>query len=231
MKYHFFGKDCVINQSWTNLEILEKKLQEAGFEFEFKPLLVNQIHGDQVIVVDQVSKIYPPVNLPKADALVTNIKNLPICIITADCAPIIFVDEKAEIIGIAHAGWKGAKKGIIENTVNEMIKLGAKIENIQAKIGPTIAQKSYEVGEEFFEDFIKENSENSVFFKQAKQPGKYNFDLPAYCISRLKKAGIRQIQDNKIDTYSNEEILFSFRRSYHRNEQDCGRNIGVVMLN
>lgn len=230
MKYHFFGKDCLINRNWSNIEVLCDNLRDKNFAFNYNPLLVNQIHSNLVLVVDDVAKIHGKENLPKADAIVTNIKSLPICVVTADCTPILLFDKKAKICAAVHAGWRGAKQGIIKNTVDEMVKLGANNKDIEAVIGPTISQDSYEVGEEFFADFIKDDENNQIFFKKAVVEGKFLFDLPFYCQARLQECKLGLIQDQKIDTYKNEEILFSYRRSFHKQEQDCGRNVSVIML-
>lgn len=230
IKFKFFGKDCVIDRALTKPEEFKQKLQNLGFKYDYNPLFLNQIHGNEVVVVDTPEKIYQS-PFPKADALVTNIKNLPIIVITADCVPLIFYDEIHEIIAVAHAGWKGAKSGIIENTIEKMLSIGAKIENIKIQIGPCIRQKSYEISQEFHSDFVKDDVNNESFFIKGEKSGHFMFDLPQYCISRLEKFGITQIKDEKIDTYSNEEILFSYRRSTHRNEPDCGRNISVIVLN
>ena len=236
VKFHFFGKDCFLDNSLRDTADVCQKIKYVGFDFNYHPHFINQIHGSQVLVIDSVSKIFDEKNpLPKVDALVTNIKKLPICVITADCVPIVFFDEIAEVIGIAHSGWKGAKAGIIENTLEKMLKLGAKIEQIKVIIGPCIRQKFYEVSKEFFDDFIKMDEKNAAFFvagngENGARSGHFLFDLAAYCIFRLKNSGIINISDQGIDTYSNEETFFSYRRSTHRKEADCGRNVSVVMI-
>ena len=229
IKFKFFGKNCLIDRALNNTTYFKQKLVDLEFKFDYDPLFLNQIHGNEVVVIDDISKIYQS-PFPKADALVTNIKNLPISVITADCVPIIFYDEIKEIIAIAHAGWKGAKSGIIENTIAEMLNLGAKIKNITAIIGPTIKQESYEISQEFFDDFIKTDPKNKAFFITAKKENHFMFDLTLYCVSRLKDLKITQILDQKIDTYKNEKDWFSYRRSNQRSEPDCGRNISVITL-
>ena len=225
----FFGKDCQIPKSLNGIQNLEEKLKTLNFDFKFKPAFLNQIHSNKVIVIDQLDKIYSS-PLPKADSLVTNIQKLPICVVTADCLPIIFKDEKKQIIAITHAGWRGAKAGIIENTIKEMFNLGADISNIKAIIGPAILQNSYEVSHEFYQEFLDESKNNEEFFFNSKKVNHYMFDLSGYAVSKLKKIGIKEIKDVKIDTYKNEKAYFSFRRVTHKNEKDCGRNISIVML-
>jgi len=227
INYHFFGKDCIINRELSERAALERCLLEKNFKSRAN-LFVNQVHGAEVVVIDAENKIHGNQDLPKADALVTNLKNVAIGIITADCGPILFFDEEQKIIGAAHAGWRGAKGGVIAATIEKMKKLGAK--KISAIVGPMIQQKSYEVSQEFFDEFVGEEAMNSVFFENGVQPGKYWFNLNDYVEKKLHEAGVTDIKNEKIDTYSNEQNLFSFRRSTHRGEKDCGRNVSVICL-
>lgn len=226
----FLGKNCIIDRSLENLDNFIEKLEVSYPKINLKnPLFLNQIHSDAVVVIDDIAKIHQK-HLPKADALVTNLKNLPICVITADCVPIIFFDEINEIIAIAHAGWRGAKAGIIENTIQEMLKLGAKIEHIQAQIGPCIRQDSYEISVEFYDEFTNNNPENAQLFKESSKNEHFMFNLIQYCIKTIHYLGIKSIKDVEVDTYKSEKDFFSYRRSTHKNEKDCGRNISFVFL-
>jgi len=203
-------------------------LLEKNFQSQ-KVLFVNQIHSSEVFVVDSLEKIYGDQNLPKADALVTNLKNIVIGVVTADCAPILLFDEEKNIISAIHAGWRGAKSGVILSTVDEIKKLGA--QNIQAVIGPMIQQKSYQVSQEFLDDFLIEDLTNKNFFKEGTSSDKYQFDLPSYVEKKLCEAGVEKIKNLKIDTYENGKDFFSFRRSTHLGEKDCGRNVSVIEIN
>ncbi len=225
IKYKFFGKDCNIPRDLSDRTDLTRAMIEANFKSK-RVLFVNQIHGSEVVVLDSLEKIHGDQNLPRADALVTNLENVAIAVITADCAPILFFDADEKVIAAAHAGWRGAKLGVIANTVAAMKNLGAK--NISAIIGPMIAQESYEVSQEFFDDFIAEDAANKKFFVNGVTADKYQFDLPAYVEIKLQEAGISQIRNSAVDTYKSEQTLFSFRRSSHRGEKDCGRNVSVI---
>lgn len=230
IKYHFFGKECLINRALTDYSDLEKNLAKQDFISLHSVVLINQVHSSDVLVIDNESKIPSATNRPKADAIVTNLKNLIIGLFTADCTPILFFDEKNSVIAAAHAGWPGAFKNITDNTISKMLELGAQIENIKVVIGPTIRQKSYEISQEFYDRFIEENLENKKFFIDGQRIGHYLFDLPGYVKAKLQKAGIKNIADEEIDTYSNPEKLFSYRRSSHLGEADCGRNISVIQI-
>lgn len=225
IKFHFFGKDCLIDRELANRSSLALALQEKRF-ISRDVLFVKQVHGADVLVIDSPQKIHGSQNLPKADAVVTNLPGLAIGVVTADCAPILFFDLQKKIIAATHAGWRGALGGVIEATIAEMKKLGA--QKISAVIGPMIAQDSYEVSADFLPDFLVEDSENKIFFKNSANPGKYLFDLPAYIDKKLENYGLEKINNCRIDTYKNEESFFSFRRSTHRQESDCGRNVSVI---
>lgn len=171
---------------------------------------------------------------PKGDAMVTDNAGLALAILTADCGPILFHAQKQDgspIIGAAHAGWRGAIGGVIENTIDEMIKRGANFNTLHAAIGPCIAQKSYEVGQEFFETFIHQNQENRNFFiENPANAFHYMFDLQGYCAHRLKVAGVQNIALANTDTYSNEDTYFSHRRATHNSENGYGGQVSVIMI-
>jgi len=134
------------------------------------------------------------------------------------------------VIGAAHAGWKGAMAGILENTVKEMLKLGAEKNSIIVVIGPCIEKSSYEVGEEFYKKFIEENKENDKFFSPATKKEKFLFDLPAYALSKLKKFGLTKVFCLGVDTLQDKERFFSYRRSTLAGEKDYGRQISAIVI-
>ncbi len=226
IKFHFFGKDCLIDRALKNRDEFEISLQKIGFLAQ-RTLFLNQVHGGEVILIDEAEKIYGDQNLPKADAIVTNLKNIALAIVTADCAPVLLLDEKAKIIAAAHAGWRGAKSGVLQNIVLAMKGLGAT--EIKAFIGPMIQQNSYEVSQEFFADFVAEDAVNKKYFLRSEKDEKFLFDLPFYVEEILQKIGVKTF-NSRIDTYEKEESFFSFRRSTHRNEKDCGRNVSVIII-
>lgn len=185
-----------------------------------------QIHGREVVTV---TTPWLRTELPKADAMVTMQKGIAIGVLTADCAPVLFADTTAGVIGAAHAGWKGALAGVLHSTVDAMCALGASKANIAAAIGPCIAQRSYEVGAEFRETLAKESAENGAFFGQSAT-GSLLFDLRGYVRCKLAEAGITNINTLENDTYSEEDNFFSFRRTTHRREPDYGRQVSAIML-
>lgn len=164
---------------------------------------------------------------PRADAVVTATPGLAVAISTADCGPVLFADAKARVIAAAHAGWKGAHGGVLENTLARMEELGAQRDSIRAVLGPCIRQQSYEVGPDFTARF---DEADALFFKPSDKNGHAMFDLAGYIIARLRKAGVAVIGDLGQDTYSDETRFFSYRRTTHRGEPDYGRLISAIAL-
>lgn len=204
-----------------------KKLIADDLGFEIDNLkTIHQIHSKMVITVLDYET---PTNDLQADALVTNLPNLLLGITTADCAPILFYDPKHKVIGAAHAGWKGAVEGIIENTLNAMGLLGADVSNIFATIGPCIQQYSYEVDQNFYDQLVMINQSYQEFFHPSKQRQHYMFDLPGYCIRLLRASGVTKIENLGVDTYSNQNILFSYRRSFHEQAPSPKINFGTQL--
>jgi len=185
---------------------------------------LRQIHSTKVVTIEQAG-----MQLPEADAMVTNQPDILLGILTADCAPVMFADSKQKIIGVAHAGWPGAFKGILEATIQAMEQLGSNISDIHACIGPCIAQSSYEVGAEFYDRFVQESAQYKEFFLPSN-PEKFHFDLKAFIVSRLAKAGISNINMLANDTCAEENLFFSYRYNTLRGEKKYGRQISVIGL-
>lgn len=164
---------------------------------------------------------------PEADALVTDRPGLLLGVLTADCAPVLLADRAAGVVGAAHAGWKGALGGVIAATVAAMSELGAQPARIAAAVGPCIAQPSYEVDALFRDRFLTADPGNAYFFIPGRHEH-YQFDLEGYVATRLAAAGIGQIEPLGLDTYSQPERFYSFRRATHRGEPAYGRQIALI---
>lgn len=186
---------------------------------------VHQVHSPDVIHITA-----PLRQKPEADAMVTTTQGLGLAILTADCQPVLFADAKAGVIGAAHAGWKGARAGVLEATVDAMEALGAQAGNISAVIGPCISQRAYEIGQEFFEQFCDTDPGASRFFINGASPDKYLFDLPAFGLARLRARGVGHASWTAHCTYADEARFFSYRRTTHRGEKDYGRLVSVIRL-
>ncbi|PKQ01711.1 MAG: peptidoglycan editing factor PgeF [Alphaproteobacteria bacterium HGW-Alphaproteobacteria-12] len=192
-----------------------------------KLLTVYQVHSPEVAIVTEP---WTPDAAPQADAMVTAEPRIALGILTADCAPVLFADEKAHVIGAAHAGWKGAIGGVLEETVDAMIRLGAERSRIVAAIGPCISKDAYEVGSDFRDRFMEANAGNDRWFARSPNEGHFMFDLPGYAEARLEAADIGTIAVIGHCTYRDTKRFFSYRRTTHRKEPDYGRQISAVMF-
>ena len=165
----------------------------------------------------------------KGDALITNVKNIAIGVLTADCVPIFIYDKNLKIISVIHAGWKGAYREIIKKVIKFLIKNGSNAKDLIAVIGPGISQKNYEIQKDFKDKFIKKDKQNKIFFKLIKN--KTYFSLNKYIYSQLKKLGVNNLEIINKDTFDPKNNFFSARRSIHNKENDYGRNISIIMIN
>lgn len=194
---------------------------------EDRLITVYQIHSADVVTVEAP---WLRGDAPKADAMVTKVGGVALGVLAADCAPVLFADATAGVIGSAHAGWKGALGGVVEATVGAMEALGAERSRIRAAIGPCIGQASYEVGAEFLARFVDAAASNRAYFRQSVRAGHSLFDLPGYVAARLRVAGVPEVAQSNVCTYEHAEDFFSFRRTTHRGEADYGRNLSAIML-
>jgi polyphenol oxidase len=186
-----------------------------------------QIHSPDVVVVGAP---WRREDHPRADGMVTKRPGVALGILTADCAPVLFADPAARIVGAAHAGWRGALTGVLEATVKAMEGLGADPGRIHAGIGPCIAQASYEVGPEFPAPFLAEHAGNAAFFVPAPRTGHFLFDLAGYVTRRLQRLALAGIERTGGDTAAEPERFFSYRRTCLRQERDYGRELSAICL-
>lgn len=207
--------------------VKENRARVAGwFDHPVERLAtVHQIHSPDVVVVDASYSG----ERPQADAMATSSPGVVLGVLSADCGPILFCDGTNGVIGAAHAGWKGALSGVLENTIDAMVTLGADREKIVACLGPSIGPDSYEVGPEFVERFLGFDAAYEEFFSPSKQQDHAYFDLPALTIRRLTDAGVKATTLG-LDTYPDEEKFFSYRRTTHRGEPDYGRQISAIAI-
>jgi polyphenol oxidase len=186
-----------------------------------------QVHSPDVVTVDRPWRREAN---PKADGMATRTPGVALGILTADCAPVLFADPEAGVIGAAHAGWRGALGGVLEATLAAMKQLGAARARIRAAIGPCIAQASYEVGPEFPAAFLAEDTANARFFTPSRRAGHHMFDLGGYVERRLGRAGLAAIGRAAHDTAAEADRFFSYRRACLRGETDYGRELSAIVL-
>ncbi len=222
----FAGLNCGPGSS-DQSEIVAINRARVAQAMEVPPealITVHQVHSADVITLTGPL----PDPRPKADGLVTATPGLALAVLTADCQPVLLADPEAGVIGAAHAGWRGARDGVLEATIDAMLALGATRDSLRAVIGPTISQGAYEVGPEFFEDFIADDHANTRFFAGG-EGDRMHFDLPAFGLHRLREAGV-EAEWTRHCTYSDPERFYSYRRTTHAKEADYGRLISAIRL-
>lgn len=222
----FAGLNCGLGSTdqRSSVEINRTRVAEAMGLAPLDLSTLHQVHSADVITLSAARH-----DRPVADGMVTRTPGVLLGILTADCQPVLFHDPKAGVIGAAHAGWRGAKAGILENMLDAMERLGARRADTCAVIGPTISQTAYEVGPEFFEAFCADDPESAQFFTLG-DGDRLRFDLPRYGMTRLCAAGIGSAHWTGHCTYSDASRFFSFRRTTHAKEVDYGRLISTIRL-
>ena len=204
-----------------NLSIVSKKM---GVD-KNNLYTMSQTHSNKVVIINKNNQDIKTVD---SDALITNIKNISISVLTADCVPILIYEKINNVVACIHAGWKGAINGIVENTFNKMMRLNEN-NNFYVAIGPCIGLENYEVGKEFYDKFIHENKKNERFFFQ-NENNKFNFDLRKYVNFKITKFDVKYVENVDLNTYAEKENFFSFRRSVKLKEKDYGRCISTIGL-
>ncbi len=198
-----------------------------GIDGAERVMTLYQVHSATAL---SVSAPTPRDRLPKADALVTATPGLVVGALAADCTPVLFADPEAKVVAAAHAGWRGALSGILEATIAEMLRHGARPDRIRAAIGPCISQAAYEVGPEFEAAFVAADAANSRFFRRPVPGARPHFDLPGYVEMRMTRAGLGAVERQSLCTSSNESLLFSYRRMKRDGEPDYGRQISAIVV-
>lgn len=231
LRHGFFTSawgNCGLANGFNQAELQENRRRVAEHVLAAPDALLScyQIHSPDVVTVTEAWTVE---QRPKADAMVTNVAGIALGILTADCVPLLFADAKAGVIGAAHAGWRGAISGVIENTLTAMENLGARRKAIEVAIGPCIWQNSYEVGPEFPAPFLAEDPGNERFFRPAFRSGHTMFNLPGYVEAKLQRLGVASVELSPADTAADENRFFSYRRSTLRNEQRGGSLISVIV--
>ena len=205
-----------------NINIVKEKISKKNKSL----ITLNQIHSNTVIHFKNEQDIK---NKITGDAVLSEVKYFGIGILTADCAPILFYDFNKKIIGCAHSGWRGALNGLIKNTVEKFKELNSNVDDIIAVVGPCLEKNSYEVKSDFIKNFIENDIKNKIFFKE-KNNTKHFFDLRGFVNKQILNSGVKNIDNIEMDTFSNKDYFYSYRRSCINKELDYGRCISVIMM-
>jgi polyphenol oxidase len=218
-----FGSDDSPENVAENRRLAVARLGVQGSDL----VTAYQVHSARAVRVEEA---WAREDAPQVDAMVTGRAGVVLGILTADCAPVLFAERAAGVIGAAHAGWRGARAGVVEACIAEMVAMGAKPSNIDVAIGPCIAQSSYEVGPEFYQSFVDEDAAQDEFFKTSKRPGHFQFDLSGYIERRLSKLELASVTALGVDTCGDSERFYSYRRCTLNGEKDYGRLLSAIVL-
>lgn len=224
---HFAGLNVGMGSDDDRAAISENRRRVAGRlgVGVDRLVTVHQIHSADVVHVTAPHGG----DRPRVDAMVTDRPGLALGVLTADCGPILMADAEAGVIAAAHAGWRGALGGIVENTIAAMERLGAERGRMAAVLGPSISQDNYEVGPELRLGFVAADGSNERHFSPSGRPDHWLFDLGGYILARLEGARVRAEPAGGC-TYAQEELFYSYRRATHRGEPDYGRQISAIVM-
>lgn len=192
---------------------------------EEKIYRVKQVHGKEVVIIK--NQAYKKITLDEKDGLITNVKGIALATYHADCVPIYFHDPIEEVVGLAHAGWKGSLSNIVNSMLEKMIEgFDSKVENIRVAIGPCICLACYEIGEDLVEKFSKKYPDNRDIF--IKENGKTYLNLLKVNKINLLESGIKEknIYYSDLCTSCNIDKLYSYRKE----RKTKNRMLGAIML-
>ena len=219
--------NCGLGSADARAAVLENRARAVAAVAPGATLVtLHQVHSPTVVTVDVP---FADDARPHADAMVTRVPGLALAILAADCAPVLFADRQAGVIGAAHAGWRPALNGVLAGTVAAMVALGARAERIAAVVGPAIGRRSYEVDDGFRAKFLADDAGHDAFFTLGRA-GHWQFDLEAFVVRRLADAGLVRIAATGLDTYADPARWFSYRRTTHAGDPDYGRQVSMVAL-
>lgn len=223
----YLGLNCGMGSDDDKNTVIENRNLVAGtFGLDKENLVsVYQVHSADAVAIAAPFEGEPP----KCDAMVASTPGIALGVLHADCAPVLFEDRHAGVIGAAHSGWRGAIDGVLSATVDKMVEVGADRSRISAAVGPCISQRAYEVGPEFVEAFVDRNHMYAQYFSGGKDD-RAMFDLPRFVMDQLREAGLDDVAWTGHCTYEDPDRFFSYRRSCHNNEKDYGRLISAITL-
>lgn len=189
-------------------------------------LTLHQLHSPDAVIVTEPWTGQGP----KADGMATRLKGVALGVLAADCMPFLFIDREAEVIGAAHAGWRGALAGVLEATIQAMASIGASADRIVAAVGPCLRQENFEVGQDVVGAFTAKHPQAEQFFAPGASAQKRQFDLAGFGRSRLAAAGVWRQDDLGVCTLGDPGAYFSYRASRRALEPDYGRNLSAIAL-
>ena len=193
-------------------ERVQRNRQRVADSLGSEPIWLAQVHGTDVLDADQ--DVLP--DAPRQfDAAVTTRQDRSLAILTADCLPVVIWDDQAQVLGVAHAGWRGLQAGVLERTWQAMSARCPQAQSWQAWIGPAISQAHFEVGQEVFDAYVLPNPSLAAFFVPGQRPGKWQADLPGIARHRLEQLcpGKMTVHLSGLCTFKQDDLFYSYRRS------------------
>ena len=225
----FASLNCSLSGQDDRSLVLENRARAARAIGADPAALVglSQVHEDEAVTVHLP---WAPGMGPRGDAMVTRNPGVALGIVTADCAPVLFSDPQAKVVGAAHAGWRGAVAGILEATIRAMVGLGAEAGRIEAAVGPCIGQQSYEVASDLRDAVLARDPGDGRFFVPGLRAARWQFDLAGYCAARLEASGLGKVVTLRIDTFAEVDRFFSHRRRTLAGGGPIGHQISVIAV-
>ena len=215
------GKGSKDDKKKININI-NRVSKKIGFK-KNNLILLNQTHSNKIYFIKSIPK-----RKLSGDGMITIKKKIALGILTADCAPVFIFDPTTNLIGAAHAGWRGAYNKIIIKIVKNFSKNGCDLKKLVGVIGPCIGRDSYEVKNDFKTKFLKQNKSNLRYFKIIRK--KIYFDLADFIKGQMINCGLKNVEIIKKDTFIKKNNFFSSRSSLKNHENDYGRNLSVIMI-
>lgn len=199
-----------------------RRLLVSDLDLPTEPQWLTQVHGSRCL---PIAAVVP--EALEADALYTDVPDIPLAILTADCLPVFLCDAQGREIGLAHAGWRGLVAGVLEST---LAHFRSEPDRIVAWLGPAIGPAAFQVGEDVREAFL--NAAGSEAHRQTVSAafqvdaeGRFRADLYALARQRLIAAGVQTVHGGGCCTWQEGERFFSYRR-----EGVTGRMVSLMML-
>ena len=180
-----------------------RKSLKTQLHLPYDPIFMKQIHS---ATVRQVSK---PTDNIVGDSCYTDIKGLPLAVLSADCLPLLLTNSQGTKVGVIHAGWRGLSSGIIENFIQKFYR---DPKDIVVWVGPSISPENYIIREDVFN---KLTNISTKCFAKTKVDGQWHLDLKCMARVILKNLGVKNIFLENICTYDNSNLYYSYRRSNH----------------
>lgn len=206
-----------------DLNVVQQNRDELSsiLQLPHEPMWLTQVHGTDVVTPEQWQQGI------EADASVAFISDSgtmsPVCaVLTADCLPVLFCDQKGSVVAAAHAGWRGLLNGVLENTI---IAMGVPAQTIMAWFGPAISQSFFEVGSEVRDAFLAIDSGADCAFIEGDSD-RWFADIYHLARRRLQWCGVTQISGGELCSYRQSDLFYSYRR----NQQSSGRMASLILI-